>query len=204
MLPNTLYQQAVCSAYFLAVISVGSPWKLFIFAIYKYIFSGSKYPKNNLFYFENRSTGCLLLLAYDGLSWVNIDITASGLATTMTCHRGVCRWMSSTCIGKEVSWRIHREHLHRTYGVLVTRGSWALLILLVCDLMYLFTTVLHPHGHWQLQELLGNQCYHYHYLICLLLHLVLRLLPPLFYRSSCKKHQDQSRSGCRPRCKRKK
>ena len=24
-------------------------------------------------------------------------------------------------------------------------------------LMYLFTTVPHPHGHWQLQELLGNQ-----------------------------------------------
>ena len=23
--------------------------------------------------------------------------------------------------------------------------------------VYLFTTVLHPHGHWQLQELLGNQ-----------------------------------------------
>ena len=31
-------------------------------------------------------------------------------------------------------------------------------------MMYLFTTVPHPHGHWQLQELLGNQCYHYHYL----------------------------------------
>ena len=29
------------------------------------------------------------------------------------------------------------------------------------DVMYLFTTVPHPHGHWQLQELLGNQCYHY-------------------------------------------
>ena len=25
------------------------------------------------------------------------------------------------------------------------------------DVMYLLTTVLHPHGHWQLQELLGNQ-----------------------------------------------
>ena len=24
-------------------------------------------------------------------------------------------------------------------------------------MMYLFTTVPHPHGHWQLQELLGNQ-----------------------------------------------
>ena len=24
------------------------------------------------------------------------------------------------------------------------------------DVMYLFTTVPHPHGHWQLQELLGN------------------------------------------------
>ena len=31
-------------------------------------------------------------------------------------------------------------------------------------MMYLFTTVPHPHGHWQLQELLGNhlwsQCMH--------------------------------------------
>ena len=27
------------------------------------------------------------------------------------------------------------------------------------DMMYLFTTVPHPHGHWQLQELLGNQIY---------------------------------------------
>ena len=27
-------------------------------------------------------------------------------------------------------------------------------------LMYLFTTVPHPHGHWQLQELLGNQYLH--------------------------------------------
>ena len=27
-------------------------------------------------------------------------------------------------------------------------------------MMYLFTTVPDPHGHWQLQELLGNQCYH--------------------------------------------
>ena len=26
-------------------------------------------------------------------------------------------------------------------------------------MMYLFTTVPHPHGHWQLQELLGNQLY---------------------------------------------
>ena len=25
-------------------------------------------------------------------------------------------------------------------------------------MMYLFTTVPHPHGHWQLQELLGNGC----------------------------------------------
>ena len=31
-------------------------------------------------------------------------------------------------------------------------------------MMYLFTTVPRPHGHWQLQELLGNQCDHYHYL----------------------------------------
>ena len=26
-------------------------------------------------------------------------------------------------------------------------------------MMYLFTTVPHPHGHWQLKELLGNQCW---------------------------------------------
>ena len=32
------------------------------------------------------------------------------------------------------------------------------------DAMYLYTTVPHPYGHSQLQELLGNQCYHYHYL----------------------------------------
>ena len=25
------------------------------------------------------------------------------------------------------------------------------------DVMYLFTTEPHPHGHWQLQELLGNR-----------------------------------------------
>ena len=30
--------------------------------------------------------------------------------------------------------------------------------MLVC--MYLFTTLPHPQGHWQLQELLGNQCHH--------------------------------------------
>ena len=27
----------------------------------------------------------------------------------------------------------------------------------IMTLMYLFTTVPHPHGHWQLQELLGNR-----------------------------------------------
>ena len=36
--------------------------------------------------------------------------------------------------------------------------------LLSSQCMYRFTTLPHPHGHWQLQELLGNQCYHYHHL----------------------------------------
>ena len=31
-------------------------------------------------------------------------------------------------------------------------------------IMYLFTAVLHPHGHWQLVELLENQRYCYHHL----------------------------------------
>ena len=30
-------------------------------------------------------------------------------------------------------------------------------------MMYLFTTVPHPHGHWQLQELLGNQEQYYNW-----------------------------------------
>ena len=33
--------------------------------------------------------------------------------------------------------------------------------------MYLFTTVPHPHGHWQLQELLGNQGHPENYLFSL-------------------------------------
>ena len=41
-------------------------------------------------------------------------------------------------------------------------------VIKVCAILslvtYLFATVPHPHGHWQLQELLGNQCYHYHHL----------------------------------------
>ena len=43
------------SASFLAGMSVRSPRKLCIFVIYEY-FSGSKYPKNIIFNFENRST----------------------------------------------------------------------------------------------------------------------------------------------------
>ena len=41
------------------------------------------------------------------------------------------------------------------------------IIIDICDMMmimYLFTTVPHPHGHWQLQELLGN---HYYYILLL-------------------------------------
>ena len=35
-------------------------------------------------------------------------------------------------------------------------------------MMYLVTTVPHPREHWQLQELLGNQCYHYQHLLLVL------------------------------------
>ena len=45
------------SASFLAEISVKSPRKLFIFITKKNIFSGSKYPRSNLFNFEKGSTG---------------------------------------------------------------------------------------------------------------------------------------------------
>ena len=34
-------------------------------------------------------------------------------------------------------------------------------------MMYLFTTVPHPHGHWQLQELLGNDRYRYSHIYAL-------------------------------------
>ena len=43
------------SGSFLAEISVSSPRKLVI-SLSKKIFCGSKYPRNNLFYFEKRST----------------------------------------------------------------------------------------------------------------------------------------------------
>ena len=48
----------VTSASFLAEVSVRSAPKLFIFVIYKKIFSRSTYPKHILFDFEKGSTGC--------------------------------------------------------------------------------------------------------------------------------------------------
>ena len=51
------YRYVHASASFLAEISVSSPRKILIFILKKYILSGSKYPTNTLFKFENRSTG---------------------------------------------------------------------------------------------------------------------------------------------------
>ena len=48
-------------------------------------------------------------------------------------------------------------------GPVASRDEGKITLILDLDgmylfMMYLFTTVPHPHGHWQLQELLGNLC----------------------------------------------
>ena len=54
-------ESSLSSASVLAETSIRSPWKLCIYII-KRVFSGSKYPKNIWFNFENRSTDAVDLL----------------------------------------------------------------------------------------------------------------------------------------------
>ena len=134
------------------------------------------FTTNTLVQVMQRANGTCVCHLHGHSGWITSLLVNAKLVVSGGLDKSVCVWLYEDHKNGPPT-NILRQ------GAQVTTLSWA-----HPGMMYLFTTVPHPHGHWQLQELLGNQCYHYHYLrlgmtlqTVLLAEPTYRLLHPICY-----------------------